>query len=318
MKKLHLLPVALVVTASTLLAGCAGVTTEKPAGASSGEGCTVPEQPKPVTVEDTPELPTQERDPELAALVPASQGDQVVVGVAPDVPPLFYQYEGEERGMEPDLVRAASELLGLEPVFKESGNPLQEFGAQRVDLIAGALTDTPERQAVGTFLDYVDGVVATVVPACNPEQIESELDLCGKKVTAGVGTVYLPQLQDAKVPGSIVKACQDAGKEPPVAVQADSTASAFTTMSAGRADATLIEIQAAAQFIDKSDGDLQVGYTYKTLAPAGTMFQIKDTELIKAYQAAYEELHANGTYAEIMTAYGAGEGLRDEFTINLK
>jgi polar amino acid transport system substrate-binding protein len=315
--KATILSAGFLIAASALLSGCSGVTTDKPASAASDE-CTVPEQPKAVTVDDTPALEHQNLDEDLAALVPATHGEKLLIGVAPDVPPLFYEFEGEERGMEPDLVRAASELLGLEPVFKETNNPLQEFGAKRVDIVAGALTDTPERQEIGTFLDYVDGVVAAVVPSCNPLEIEDELDLCGKKVTAGVGTVYLTQLQDPDVPGSIVKACQEAGNRPPVAVQADSTASAFTTMSAGRADATLIEMQAAAQFIEKADGDLQVGYTYKTLAPAGTMFQPEDTDLIAAYQAAYEELHANGTYQDIMTAYGAGEGIRDTFTINLK
>ncbi|SNR22936.1 transporter substrate-binding domain-containing protein [Blastococcus mobilis] len=301
-----------------VLTGC-GARVDNPgaAGATTPPACQTEEVPEgdPLAA---PPLPTQEVDPALAGLVSEETTAQpVVLGVAPDLPPVNFEKDGEQRGFEPDLLRAAGERLGVTIEFQMLQNPLAAYSAGQVDGIAGFFNDTKERQEVGSFVDYVNASVSTVVAHCNPLGIVEAADLCGRKVTAAVGTVQLLQITDAAAPGSLIALCEEAGEEPPVPVQADTSVSAVQTLSAGRADAMVIDAPIALNVVQQSAGALSIGYTETLPNPVGVMLNKKfDAELIPALEQAYQSLVDDGTYTEILEAYGMVTGHVDEITVN--
>jgi polar amino acid transport system substrate-binding protein len=302
-----------------VLTGC-GAQVEDPdesAGASSSPACETEAVPEgdPLAA---PPLPTQEADPALADLVSEEmKARTVTLGVAPDLPPVNFEKDGEQRGFEPDLLRAAGERLGITIEFKMLQNPLQAYGAGQVDGIAGFFNDTQERQEVASFVDYVNASVSTVVADCNPLGIVEAADLCGKKVTAAVGTVQLVQITDAAAPGSLIALCEEAGEEPPVAVQADTSVSAVQTVSSGRADAMVIDAPIAINVVQQSQGALSIGYTETLADPVGVMLNKDfDDKLIPALQQAYQTLVDDGTYTEILESYGMVTGHVEEITVN--
>jgi polar amino acid transport system substrate-binding protein len=315
----RLLPVpALGLALVGVLTGC-GAQVDNPdvAGASTTPACQTEEvlEGDPLAA---PPLPTQEADPALADLVSEEiKAQPVVLGVAPDLPPVNFDKDGEQRGFEPDLLRAAGERLGVTIEFETLQNPLAAYSAGQVDGIAGFFNDTEERQEVGSFVDYVNASVSTVVADCNPLGIVEAADLCGKKVTAAVGTVQLLQITDAEAPGSLIAFCEEASEEPPVAVQADTSVSAVQTLSAGRADAMVIDAPIAINAVQQSKGALSVGYTETLPNAVGVMLnKAFDTELTPALQQAYQSLVDDGTYTEILEACGMVTGHVDEITVN--
>lgn len=197
---LPLVPAVALIVAGTL-AGC-GASTEKPAAAAGTSSCSQQAQGSDPLA--APALQQQELDPQLAASVPAAaKGTTVTFGVAPDLPPVNFGKDGQQRGFEPDLLRAAGQRIGVTIQFKMLDNPLQAYSAGQVDGIAGFFNDTKERQKLGSFIDYVNASVSAITAPCNPQHITQASDLCGKKVTAAVGTVQLAQITSTDAPKSL-------------------------------------------------------------------------------------------------------------------
>lgn len=312
----RLLPLALT---AGLIAAC-GAQVEDPesaeAAAETSAACDDPDiSGDPFAA---PELRSIEADEALAEQVPAEFRDQpLVIGVAPDLPPInFGGEDGEQRGYEADLLRAAGQLAGIEVVFQESQNALQEYSAGQVDGIAGAFTDTLERQELGDFIDYSTGSRAALTQECNPKGIESTEDLCGLEVVAAVGTVQLAQLTDTETPGSLLTLCEEAGLPAPVPVQADTSVSAITSLTAGRADALVTGEPIAINAVKQSDGALTIAYVEELAVPVGVMLSKELSGLTEVLAQAYQQLVDDGTYAEIMNGYGIEYGLVDTITVN--
>ncbi|TQN42770.1 amino acid ABC transporter substrate-binding protein (PAAT family) [Blastococcus colisei] len=311
----RLLPLAL---AAGLVAAC-GAQVEDPesaaAAAETSAACDDPDiSGDPFAA---PELLSLQADEALADQVPAVFRDEpLVIGVAPDLPPINFGKDGEQRGYEADLLRAAGQLAGVEVVFQQSQNALQEYGAGQVDGIAGAFTDTLERQELGDFIDYSTGSRAALTQQCNPEGIESTEDLCGLDVVAAVGTVQLAQLTDRTTPGSLLTLCEEAGLPAPIPVQADTSVSAITSLTAGRADALVTGEPIAINAVKQSDGALTIAYVEELPVPVGVMLSKDLSGLTEVLAQAYQQLVDDGTYAEIMNSYGIEYGLLDTITVN--
>lgn len=311
----RLLPLTL---AAGLVAAC-GAQVEDPesaaAAADTSAACDDPDiSGDPFAA---PELLSLQADEALADQVPAEfRAEPLVIGVAPDLPPINFGKDGEQRGYEADLLRAAGQLAGVEVVFQQSQNALQEYGAGQVDGIAGAFTDTLERQELGDFIDYSTGSRAALTQKCNPEGIESTEDLCGLEVVAAVGTVQLAQLTDAETPGSLLTLCEEAGLPSPIPVQADTSVSAITSLTAGRADALVTGEPIAINAVKQSEGALTIAYVEELPVPVGVMLNKDLSGLTEVLAQSYQQLVDDGTYADIMNSYGIEYGLLDTITIN--
>lgn len=111
--------------------------------------------------------------------------------------------------------------------------------------------------------------------------------------------------------------CEKDGKPKPVPVQADTSVSAVRVVSSGRADAMVIDAPIALNVVAQSQGKLSIGYTETLSDPVGVMFNKKfDATLIQPLQKAYQSLVDDGTYAQILDAYGMTTGHVTHITVN--
>lgn len=301
------------IAALTSLSACGAASTAKPTAHSTT--CVPSTTGDPLA---TAPFARQPVDPAMAAQVPsAEKGKTLVFGVAPDLPPVNFTDGTDQRGFEPDLLRAAAQRAGVSVTFRKLTNPLGAYTAGQLDGIAGFLNDTPERQKIGTFVDYLNASPSVVVRGCNSAGIHQAEDLCGKKIAAAVGTVQLAQVTDKNTPGSLLALCAKAGRPAPIPVEAQTSVDAVTTVSAGRADALVIDAAIAVGVTQASNAKLTVAYT-DTLqnSPVGIVLAPQHAPLAPVLAKAYQSLVDDGTYQRILAGYGTTTGALKTITVN--
>src|SRR6476661_6129002 len=206
-------------------AACGGSTTPPASTSAAGSAGSAAASSGAAAEESTPtslNLNLAKVD-SIAAMLPDKfkQSGTIVVATDPTYPPNEFLPEGSDTpvGMAIDLINAVGQVLGLEVTVEPASfdGIIAGLNAGRYDVGISSFTDTKEREASVNFVTYFTAGTSIMVPAGNPKNIQSATDLCGLPVGAQNGTTQLDQLTDATVEGSVVKACQDAGKEPPVA-----------------------------------------------------------------------------------------------------
>ncbi|RMI36525.1 ABC transporter substrate-binding protein [Streptomyces triticirhizae] len=258
---------------------------------------------------------------ELFDLLPADIQEAGEVKVGSDIayaPIEFIDENDEIAGIDPDIGAALGEVLGVDFVFENGTFDGLILGLNngRHDVIMSAMTDTAERQqgisedAEGgaDFVNYFQAGSAILVPADNPEGIESVADLCGLSVAAQQGTAN----------ETVVEEAQADCDEPidPIINEVDSDS--ITALQNGRADAVITDYPVALyNELNAGGGDLftVVGEQIDA-APYGIAVAKDNPELRDAIQAALQEIIDNGTYAEILAEWSAEAGAVEEATIN--
>jgi len=308
--------------ATALLAAGCGATTENPSDqgdggqteCTPGEPSDVPD-PKPLDVDVA-------ADTALGGQVPANikADGKIIIATDAAYAPNEYTVEstGEIVGMDIDLGKALGKVLGLEVQFENASfdGILAGIQAGRYELGMSSFTDTKEREATVDFVTYFEAGTSTMVRKCNPKNIKTVEDLCGKTVGAQNGTTQLDQLNEADVEGSVVKACQDAGKEPPVAQGFPKQTDVNAALAADRIDAYLAD-SPIVDFALKKTGDAfeKVGEDTDT-APYGIAIPKNAGTFSTALQGAVQKLIDDGAYQEILDNWGVGSGAITEAKVN--
>ncbi|HJP78114.1 MAG TPA: ABC transporter substrate-binding protein [Pseudonocardiaceae bacterium] len=307
------------VTAALALAGC-GATTSAPGGsASSGGNCTPGQatqgaSPSPMSL-------TLQPDAASAAQVPAnykSKGTLTIAADASYAPNEFTAGNGAIIGMDVDLGNAIAQTLGMKANFVNASfdGILAGIQAGRYDLGMSSFSVTAAREQQVDFVSYFTAGTSTMVTKCNPANIKTLSDLCGKSVGAENGTTQLDQLTKPDVDGSIVKTCQQAGKSVPKAQGFPDQTGVNSALQAGRIDAYLAD-SPVVDYALKQTGDAftKVGGNLDT-APYGIAMPKTEGTLKNAIQAAVQHLIDDGTYAQILQHWGVSSGAVKTAAIN--
>lgn len=260
---------------------------------------------------------------ELRALLPAelrSESTRITVGTESNYPPFTYADEtGRLVGAEIELFDAASKRLGLKYTFQDTPweTLVDKLYTSDFDVVAAAMTETPDRLSVADFVDYYDDSDAIMVPAGNPEGITDLAGLCGRKVAVlgGVGPGARTSQQSA------LAALNEADcRGRPITIMPFATdADALTQVQAGGASAQLTQRSTGAYSakLVGSGKAFEVGNPeIINPAPLGFMFLKGDVELVRAYQASMQSLIDDGTYARILERYDLSAGAMEEATVN--
>ncbi len=258
----------------------------------------------------------------LNAMLPDrfKQSGTIIVATDPSYPPNEFLPEGQDTpiGMDIDLANALGQVLGLQVTIEPAGfdGILAGLNAGRYDIGMSSFTDTREREQTVNFVTYFSAGTSTMVIAGNPENIQSITDLCGLSVGAENGTTQLDQLNDATVEGSVLKACQDAGKPAPIAQGFPKQTDVNAALLAGRIDAYLAD-SPVVDYAVKVTGDKfeKVGGDEST-APYGIAIPKEPAELTTAIQAAMQHLMDTGAYAKILDNWGLTSGAIDTAVVN--
>lgn len=258
----------------------------------------------------------------LHAQLPAKlqQSGTIIVATDPTYPPNEFLPEGEQTpiGMDIDLANALGQVLGLQVQVEPASfdGILAGLNAGRYDIGMSSFTDTKEREQEVNFVTYFSAGTSIMVPAGNPKNIQSATDLCGLPVGAQNGTTQLDQLTDATVEGSVVKACEDAGKPAPVAQGFPKQTDVNAALVAGRIDAYMAD-SPVVDYAVKVTGDRfqKVGGDEST-APYGIAIPKDPAELTPAIQAAMQHLIDTGAYGQILDNWGLSGGAITTAAVN--
>jgi polar amino acid transport system substrate-binding protein len=311
---------ALCAAATLLAAGC-GASTEKPSGdGGGGSGCTpgkaadLPD-PKPLTVDVA-------ADSSLGAQVPASikaDGKLVIATDASYAPNEFTLEDSDEIiGMDADLGKAIAKTLGLEAEFTNASfdGILAGIQAKRYEVGMSSFTDTKEREQTVDFVTYLEAGTSTMVRKCNPKNIKSITDLCGKKVGAENGTTQLDQLSKEDAEGSVVKACKDAKKDAPEAQGFPKQTDVNAALQAGRIDAYMADSPVVDYAVKKTGDAFEKAGEDTDSAPYGIALPKDAAGLKEAVQGAVKKLITDGSYKKILDNWGVGDGAITDPKIN--
>lgn len=219
---------------------------------------------------------------------------------------------GQPGGLEPDLMRAVAEKLGVDPVFHsmkfEAMIPSVVSG--RNDVMIGVMADTAERREVVSFTDLYSSGFKVVTAAGNPKGVDAG-DLCGMTV----GETPVSVQYDIVV--QLSEDCVAAGKPEIKILDLVNPADNLITLTNGRTDATLIDAIMAVDLVKTSDD-------YEALDEviegpdvySGWLYQKDNDVLMNGVCEAISSLIDDGTWADIMAKYGATEVALTPIRIN--
>ncbi|MGH3359893.1 MAG: transporter substrate-binding domain-containing protein, partial [Nocardioidaceae bacterium] len=189
------IPVLTACVAATVL-GVSGCANPTDAGEAQQQG-------------STDIIDSVKKDDRIAAMLPEDIRDSghITVSINPDVEPVkFLDADGNIVGLNPDLLRAAGTVLGVEIDFQEGtfDSMVPGLASKRYDLIA-SIGDYVERQKQIDFIDYLKSGTGLLASTSVETEIESPKDLCGLAVGYTRGTSQQELVESA------AKACDGAG-----------------------------------------------------------------------------------------------------------
>ncbi len=301
--------VAAVVVAAAVLAGCG--TTANKNQASTKPSCTAGTG-TPQNAPATPAKVTVAKDATIASQIPASmQGGTLSIAADASYPPNEFFPPGKTTmvGMDVDLGNAIANTVGMKAKFVNASfdGILAGLAAHKYNLSMSSFTDTKARQQTVDFVTYFKAGTSIMAKKCNPENLKTATDLCGKKVGAENGTTQLDSLQ-TKSAGSVAQECASAGKAAPVASGYPDQTNVNTALAAGRIDAYLADTPVVDYAVVANPNLFQkVGQT-TDVAPYGIAIPKDSGTLKNAVLAAVKKLMADGTYTAILKNWGVQAG----------
>jgi len=253
------------------------------------------------------------KDPKIAAQVPAAYKNKTLK-VASDAsyPPNEFIKPGstdEVVGMDPDLIKALGQVMGLNVQVKNAtfDGIIPGIAAKKYDVGASSFTDNKEREKTVDFVTYLSAGTAFYVKAQGGPNIGGLADLCGHKVAVEKGTT---QQTDAEGQS---KKCGSKGAVKVLTFPDQNGAN--LAISSGRADVGMGDSPVIAYQVKKSSGQFKlVGKVYGT-APYGLALP-KNGGLDKPVLAALKKLMADGTYVSILKKWSIQAGAIKNPTIN--
>jgi polar amino acid transport system substrate-binding protein len=245
------------------------------------------------TTEDTSSVADAAADSDVAYI--KDKGTLIVV--ITDFEPMDYRdSNGEWIGFDADMAKAFAEYLGVNVEFIEIDwdNKILELNSKSIDAVWNGMTLT----------DEVLNSMACTTPYCNNAQVVVvKADVADKYQTAD----SLSELAFAVESGSAGEAAaQELGLNYiAVLTQAD----ALMEVSAGTADACIIDLLMAGAMIGEGTSYDQLTYTVGlTEEKYGVGFR-SGSDLADAFNEFYAAAFAAGTVEEIATTYGVQESI---------
>jgi polar amino acid transport system substrate-binding protein len=254
-------------------------------------------------------------NPTVAAEVPAaikSKGTLNVATEAEYAPNEFIAADGHTIvGMDPDLVTALAQVMGLKAHFINANfeTIIPGLAAGRYDLGASSFTDTKEREKTVNFVTYYNAGISFYAKTSANPGVNDLADLCGKAVAVEKGTV---EQEEAEAQS---KKCAHEGKSSVTVLSFPGQNAVNLAVSSGRAELGMADSPVVAYQIKQSDGQFKlIGKSY-AFAPYGLAIP-KNSGMDKPILAALKVLMANGKYLQILTKWGIQSGAINNPQIN--
>ncbi|WP_440974801.1 ABC transporter substrate-binding protein [Pseudomonas koreensis] len=252
----------------------------------------------------------------VAAELPAGikEKGEIVVAIMPNYPPMDFKDPATNTltGLDYDLGNALAERLGVKIKWQETGfeQMINALTTDRVDLVLSGMTDTAERQASVTFVDYFTSGPQFYTLQKNAATNEI-IDLCGKKVGTSRRTTF-----PAEIAAWSKANCEAAGKPPINVIGTEGSADARAQLRQSRIDAAM-QGSETLSYLKTQEKDM-----YKTVGQpitvqfTGLGVSKKKPELSEAVKVALQSMVDDGSYNAILKKWDLELGAIKEVTIN--
>jgi polar amino acid transport system substrate-binding protein len=256
--------------------------------------------------------PSVAQNTSLATLVPSkiSSAGKLIVGVnLPYTPNEYLDPSGKVVGFDVDLLDATAKVLGLTTDYRQAdfSKIIPAVTAGTYDIGMSSFTDTKEREATVTFVDYF---TAGILWASPKGKTVDPNNACGLTVSVQSTTTE----QQDELPAKS-KACTTGDKKPIKILAYENQDDATNAVVLGKSDAMSADSPVTAYAIKQSGGKLQQAGQIADAAPYGWPIA-KGSSLIQAMQQALQSLMDNGTYHQICARWGLQAGEIKTATVN--
>ncbi|MFJ2556135.1 MULTISPECIES: ABC transporter substrate-binding protein [unclassified Streptomyces] len=257
------------------------------------------------------------KDPALAKLLPEEvrKRGTLTLGASVGAAPSSYFPSTSSKvpaGQDVDIADAVGKLLGVRLTRQQASFDaiLPALGSGKYDVGTGNFGVTDERRRTIDFVTYInDGQGFAVREDDTSLDRVTRLDqLCGRSIGVGAGTTFEATLEAEK------KVCAAAGRKPYTVHVYSDNGSLLTSLQQHRVEVVMSTINglrhqaaqpaAGTRFLNEYHR-LDVGFAFK-----------KGSPLLKAFQAAVNELIQNGTYRKILDRWGTRESAIEESRIS--
>lgn len=278
------------VTAATLLLTACGSDTDDSTDASA----------RADAVPTTDVVSAVKKNTAAADLLPAGTTSlKIAVSVSGQPPGTSILDDGRTlAGQDVDFAKAVAKVLGISLKTEQASFEaiLPALGSGKYDLGVGNFGVTDERRKTIDFVTYVnDGQGFATRDDSKLSKVTDLTQLCGLNVATGAGTTFEATLEDNK------HLCADAGKKAYKVQTYSETGALWSSLQQGRSDIVMSTINGLRYAVAHQDG-LKFLNEFKRL-DVGFAFD-KGSELTPAFQAAVNELIADGTYDKILKKWG--------------
>ncbi|MCZ0989962.1 ABC transporter substrate-binding protein [Streptomyces diastatochromogenes] len=290
----HFLPFAVITSAALLLTACGSGS----GGSGGTDAADVAAASDKVPTTDV--ISAVKKDDAAAKLLPAGVTSlTVAVSVGGTPPGTTYLNDGKTlTGQDVDFTKAVARALGIKLKVEQASFEaiLPALDSGKYDFGASNFGVTDERRKTIDFVTYInDGQGFAARKDSKLSRITDLKQLCGLNVATGAGTTFEATLEDNK------HVCTDAGKKAYQVQTYSEQGAIWSSVQQGRSDVVMSTINGLRYAVAHQQGvkflneyhRLDVGFAFK-----------KGTKLAPAFQAAVNELIADGTYDKILNKWG--------------
>jgi polar amino acid transport system substrate-binding protein len=214
----------------------------------------------------------------------------------------YYSPSHKPIGGEVDLATALAKLMGVKATFRDTqfDGIIPALQAGQCDAVISGLFDKPSRRKVVDFVDYARVGNSIVVAKGNPHHVSKLADLSGLKVAVISGSTLRQELVAAS------KKLDAAGKSPLAIQDFPKDSDAFQQLIAGNVDAYYTSGSAAAYYVKKTGGRVQLAGPQISALPFGIATRKDDKALHNAFAKGLAALKKSGQYKAILTKWEVG------------
>ena len=234
--------------------------------------------------------------------LPTIEPGKLTMSINATLPPRQYiDASGELKGLHPDLGNEIAKRLCLEPVYTNVPFEVQIPGlaSKRWDMINTGLYYNPDRAKIMQMVPYVVNALAIVVQGGNPQGVTGYEDLAGKPVgteISGFADNLIREINTEQVANGVES----------MDIQAFNTfADAFAALGAGQVAAVFGPDATAAYLAEQGPFDVGASGLNPGLPSSFGFDGETGGALAEAVADVLRDMVADGTYNEMMSAYGA-------------
>ncbi len=313
---------------SLVLAACAPATTSptatqpaatNPPAATSTSAPTNTAAPTAVPPTNTPaatSTPAATPLPTPVATIPASslqqKGKLLICTDFPYPPQEFFDANGNPQGSDIDIGNEIALRLGLQAQYVNSvfDTIIAAVQAGKCDIIISAMNITSDRNMSVSMIPYFQAGQGILVQKGNPQNINTQDDLCGQTVAAESGTTeafYISGTSDYAGKG-LPAECAKNNKPAPKLVTTQKDSDALLQLQSGKVVAYMADSPVVAYYVvQQPDQFQQVGQIVEPIQEGINMpCAEKDctnaalSPVGAAVKAALLSMMADGTYKKIL------------------